>query len=73
MYAMDKYKAKKNKWRTPENALLMSAAVGGGFGAWAGMKLFHHKTKHRQFQILVPVSSVLWAALVIWLLFIIKI
>lgn len=73
MYGSDKYKAKKNKWRIPENALLMSAAAGGGLGAWIGMKLFHHKTLHRQFRIIVPLALILWAALAVWLLLIQKI
>lgn len=63
LYGADKRKAKKNQWRTPERVLLGIAVAGGGVGALAGMKVFHHKTKHRAFQILVPLSIVLWAVL----------
>lgn len=73
MYGIDKYKAKKKKWRIPENALLMSALVGGGLGAWLAMRLFHHKTLHRQFQILVPLGFAIWAALAVWLLVFVRI
>jgi uncharacterized membrane protein YsdA (DUF1294 family) len=73
MYGIDKYKAKKKKWRIPENALLMSAAVGGAFGAYLAMTLFRHKTKHVRFEVFVPMCALLWAGLCIWLLFIVKI
>lgn len=63
MYGLDKFKAKKKKWRIPESALLMSAACGGALGAFVSMQMFRHKTKHPKFQILVPVFLVLWIAL----------
>lgn len=63
LYGADKRKAKQNRWRTPERVLLGIALAGGGIGALAGMKVFHHKTKHKIFQILVPLSIVLWAVL----------
>ena len=53
-YGMDKRKAKRNEWRTPESVLLLLAAVGGSVGAYAGMQFFRHKTKHLKFTIGVP-------------------
>ena len=44
LYGIDKYKAKKGKWRISEATLLTMAAIGGSIGAWAGMRLWHHKT-----------------------------
>ena len=44
MYGIDKLKAKKGKWRISEATLLMMAIVGGSIGAWAGMRIWHHKT-----------------------------
>lgn len=38
IYGIDKYKAKKAKWRISEATLLTMAAVGGSIGAWLGMK-----------------------------------
>lgn len=73
MFGIDKYKAKKKKWRTPELSLIVSAAAGGALGAFVGMKLFRHKTKHMKFQVLVPLFLVLWTALAVWLLLIKKI
>ena len=43
LYGIDKYKAKKSKWRISEATLLTMAAIGGSIGAWAGMRLWHQK------------------------------
>ena len=50
LYGIDKYKAKKNKWRISEATLLTMAAIGGSIGAWAGMRLWHHKSMHKKFK-----------------------
>ena len=55
----DKSKAKKGKWRIPEKTLLLFAACFGGLGAFLGMKIFRHKTKHTSFKILVPVFMII--------------
>ena len=47
MYGIDKWKAKRSKWRMPEATLLIMAAVGVSIGAWTGIKLFHHKILHK--------------------------
>ena len=54
IYGIDKWKARRNKWRVPEATLLMLAALGGSVGALLGMSVFHHKTKHKKFLIGVP-------------------
>lgn len=69
MYGADKVKAIRNSWRIPENALLMSAVLGGAYGAYLGMNFFHHKTKHTYFRITNTVSAVLWTVLLAWCLF----
>ena len=50
MYGMDKWKAKRSKWRISEATLLVVAVVGGSIGAWLGMKTWHHKTRHKKFR-----------------------
>ena len=67
-YGMDKRKAKRNEWRTPESVLLLLAAVGGSVGAYAGMQFFRHKTKHLKFTIGVPAIFIVQVALavIIW-------
>ena len=47
VYGIDKWKAKKSKWRIRETALLGLAVLGGSIGAWFGMKVWHHKTLHK--------------------------
>ena len=54
VYGVDKYKAQKAKWRIRESALLLLAAIGGSAGAWLGMKIWHHKTRHAKFRYGVP-------------------
>jgi len=54
MYGVDKWKAKKSKWRIRETALLGLAVLGGSIGAWLGMKAWHHKTQHKKFKYGVP-------------------
>lgn len=51
----DKEKAKKHLWRIPESTLLTVAALGGSIGCYAGMRLFHHKTRKPKFYIGIPV------------------
>lgn len=54
MYGVDKQKAVRHKWRIPERTLIGIAVFGGSLGALLGMKVFHHKTKHRKFTVGVP-------------------
>lgn len=65
-FANDKRKALNKTWRTPENTLLLLAFI-GPFGAYAAMKIFHHKTSKTKF-LLVPVFMVLQLALIIYLI-----
>ena len=68
LYGIDKYKAKKNKWRISEATLLTMAAIGGSIGAWAGMRLWHHKTMHKKFKYGIPIIIILQVALAVYLL-----
>ena len=67
LYGIDKYKAKKARWRISEATLLMMAAIGGSIGAWAGMRLWHHKTMHKKFKYGIPLIILLQVALVFYL------
>lgn len=49
-YGYDKLIAGSQHTRVPEKVLLALALIGGGAGAWVGMRLFHHKTEKRRFQ-----------------------
>lgn len=67
MYAVDKYCAIHHKWRIKERDLLGIAWIGGGFGAYLGMRVMHHKTLHRVFLIQVPIACVLWFCIGVFL------
>ena len=59
MMGADKKKAKRGQWRIPEKTLFLVAICGGAVGGTLGMYQFHHKTKHRSFQIGFPFLAVL--------------
>ena len=67
MYGIDKLKAKKGKWRISEATLLRMAIVGGSIGAWAGMRIWHHKTMHKKFRYGIPTIIIMQIALVMYL------
>ena len=56
---IDKRKARKKKWRTPEKTLLTLAIAGGSVGLILGMKFFRHKTLHKLFSIGGPVILIM--------------
>ncbi len=63
MYGVDKWKAKRSKWRIREAALLLLAALGGSIGAWLGMKVWRHKTMHKKFKYGIPLIIILQVAI----------
>lgn len=67
LYGIDKYKAKKGRWRISEATLLTMAAIGGSIGACAGMRTWHHKTMHKKFKYGIPVIIIMQIALVVYL------
>ena len=68
LYGIDKYKARKGRWRISEATLLMMAVIGGSIGAWSGMRLWHHKTMHKKFKYGIPVIIILQVAIMVYLL-----
>lgn len=68
VYGVDKYKAQKAKWRIRESTLLLLAAIGGSAGAWLGMKIWHHKTRHAKFRYGVPAILLIQLAVVLYCL-----
>jgi uncharacterized membrane protein YsdA (DUF1294 family) len=63
VYGVDKWRAAHSRWRIPESTLLGLAVIGGSIGALIGMKVWHHKTKHKKFVLGLPL--ILIAQLVI--------
>lgn len=63
LYGTDKRRARRKRWRIRERTLLTLMWAGGGVGALLGMRVFHHKTRHRAFALSAPCAAVFSAAL----------
>lgn len=59
VYGLDKLKAKYHKWRISEKTLLLLAIVGGAYGSYLAMILFHHKTRKFIFKFGIPLILIL--------------
>ena len=59
LYASDKKKAKKGKWRIPEKVLLGFSFFGGAIGGYIAMQTLRHKTKHWYFHA-VNILGLIW-------------
>lgn len=67
LYAIDKRRAIKGKWRISEKTLLVSTVLCGGIGAMIAANIFHHKTRKPYFQIIWWISAII-EAIIIYLL-----
>ncbi len=65
LYGIDKWKAKRNKWRVTEARLLWLAVAGGSIGALLSMKVWHHKTQHAKFRFGLPAILLLHLAAIL--------
>ena len=65
LYGIDKRKAVRKKWRIPEFWLIALAVIGGPFGAFLGMLVFHHKTKKMKFRVTVPFFILIWITVIV--------
>ena len=63
---IDKWKAKHNAWRIPENTLFGITALGGGIGTIVGMYTFRHKTQKTKFTIGLPAILILEIILLVY-------
>ena len=70
LYGIDKWKARRDKWRISEATLLELAVIGGSIGACLGMKVWHHKTLHKKFRYGLPL--ILFAQIVLLVLYMTK-
>ena len=69
LYGIDKWKAKRSKWRIPEMTLLSIAVIGGSVGAWIGMKVWHHKTMHKKLKYGIPLILFVQIAITLFISF----
>ncbi|WP_374528139.1 DUF1294 domain-containing protein [Novosphingobium sp.] len=49
-FGLDKARAKAGAWRVQESTLLLFALLGGTLGAYAGRRVFRHKTRKQPFS-----------------------
>ncbi|TAA70466.1 DUF1294 domain-containing protein [Planococcus salinarum] len=66
MMKIDKRQAQKRGQRIPEKNLWRVALFGGGIGAYIGMMMFRHKTKHTNFRLGFLMLAILQAAVLVW-------
>lgn len=66
LMAADKHRARHGLWRIPEKTFFILALLGGSAGCWAGMYLFHHKTKHWYFVLGMPLILAVQILLFWW-------
>ncbi|GEK88201.1 DUF1294 domain-containing protein [Alkalibacterium putridalgicola] len=68
LFYVDKQRAIKRKYRIPEKKLLVFSFAFGGLGAWLGMLLFRHKTRHLLFRISLPAAALITVLTIIFVL-----
>lgn len=68
LMGMDKSYARQKKRRVPEKRLFGVSAIGGALGAWIGMRVWRHKTKHASFRIGIPLLFVLNVVVIYYLI-----
>lgn len=66
---IDKYKARKNKWRIKESTIFIIGLIGGATGVVLGMTMFRHKTQNKKFYIGMPLIVIVQSILSIILLY----
>ncbi len=64
-FGLDKRKAKKDKWRTPESTLVTLMVIGGALGGYFGMEKFRHKTQKTKFKVARIISFITLVIIII--------
>lgn len=67
---LDKKKAEKGKWRTPEKTIFLITLLGGGIGTISGMYTFRHKTKKLKFTLGLP--AIFIAEVILLIIYLVK-
>ena len=68
LMGIDKRKAVNHRWRIPESHLFLAALLGGSLGAFLGMHLFRHKTRHWYFRYGLPLILAVQLVAGAWLI-----
>lgn len=67
VFAIDKRKAQKGKWRIHTKTLMGLSLIGGTIGGLAAMYIFHHKTKQKKFSLGLPIMLTIQITLLVCL------
>ena len=67
-FFMDKFKAKRQKWRIPEKSLFFLSIIGGSIGGMLSMLIFRHKTQKWKFRLGIPLILLVQLLLVSYLI-----
>lgn len=68
VFMIDKYKARRNKWRISEANLLLLSLIGGSVGGMLSMLIFRHKTQKLKFKIGMPLILIIQILVCVYLL-----
>lgn len=68
LMALDKKRAKKDRWRISEKTLFISVALFGALGAMMGMYMLHHKTRKWYFRVFIPLLFVIQLGITVFLM-----
>ena len=67
VYAADKLKARRGRYRISERTLILIAFLGGGVGAMLGIHLLRHKITYLKFTVCAPVALILTVAIAVFI------
>ena len=62
---IDKRRARRGAWRIPERTLWLWALPFSAPGAYASMRVFHHKTRHAAFRYGMPALALVQVAMAV--------
>ncbi|MEM1548001.1 MAG: DUF1294 domain-containing protein [Thermoproteota archaeon] len=65
LMSVDKASAIRSKSRIPEELFFKISLIGGPFGVFLGMLIFHHKTRKTYFWFIVTLTLILYAFVLI--------
>ena len=70
LYAVDKSRAKRGDWRTPEQTLHLCELAGGWLGGFVAQRMLRHKNQKKSYQVgfwaIVAAHYIVWLFWLFW-------
>ncbi len=66
-YAVDKRRAKTNKFRIHENKIYTLIFLGGSIGSLLAINVFNHKKRKKSFKIISWISLIIWLFIIFYI------